>query len=117
MANIALTNTLGSASAGPATLTRTTLTASDTMTGYVEGADQYLILANNTGSPITATLVGSGSTTINVPGYGSLNVSGGKAVPVAANSTVIVPLDDIAAYLKGTVTVTGGTGLIATLIG
>jgi hypothetical protein len=97
------------------TLARTTLTASDTFT-YVPGAKQYLLLANNTGGSITATVNGSANTPINVQGYGSVATAGGKAIAVPANTTMLVALDDISAFLKGTISVTGGTGLIASLI-
>ncbi len=111
MAAIALTTALSGN--GPVTIARTTLSASDTL-AYVRGAGQRLFLVNTTAGALTATLTGNAATAINVPGYGgTVAVSGGKAVAVPANSSVLVELDDIYAYLEGTVTVTGGTGLIA----
>lgn len=111
MAAIALTSALGQN--GPVTITRTTLSASDTL-AYSKGSNQKLFLVNTTAGLLTATLTGNAATSISVPGYGgTVSVSGGKAIPVAANSSVLVELDDIYAYLEGTVTVTGGTGLIA----
>ena len=113
MAVIALTNVL--AGNGPVTVTRTTLTASDTMV-YTKGSRQKLFLVNNTAGVLTATLKGSTATTLDVPGYGgTVSLTAGKAVAVPANSSVLVDLDDIYAYLQGNVTVTGGTGLLAHL--
>lgn len=113
MATIAQTTVTGVN--GPVTATRTTMTATDTLT-YVPGSGQRLTLANNTGSLVTATFAGSVTNSINVPGYGGVvSVAAGKAVGVAANSTVVIALDTIAGFLQGTVSITGGTGLIATL--
>lgn len=107
------TNALGTD--GPVTLARTTLSASDTLT-FSQGSRQQLFLYNPTAGLLTATLIGSTATTVSVPGYGgTVSVAGGKAIPVAANSSVLVDLDDIYAYLQGNVTVTGGTGLVAHL--
>lgn len=100
---------------GPVTLTRTTMGASDTLT-YVPGSGQLLTLANNTGSQISPVFTGSVTPTINVPGYGgTVSTAGGKTVAVPANSTVAFELDDISQFLQGTVTITSGTGIIATL--
>lgn len=113
MATIAQTSVKGTN--GAATLTRTTMTASDTL-AYVPGSGQVLVMANNTGAGITATFTGSVQPALNVPGYGgTVSVSAGKAVVVGANSTVYLELDSISGFLQGTVTITGGTGLIATL--
>lgn len=101
-----------------ATLTRTAMTASDTFT-YTPGAGQKLILWNTTASPVVLTFDGTGGTTVAVPrAYGlagSVDVSAGKTVTVPASSTVILNADDYGAYLAGTVTITGGTGVTAHL--
>lgn len=93
----------------------TTLTASDTLV-WTKGAGMSINLTNPTGSPVTVTFLGNGATT--VPGPiglgGTINVSGGFAVIVAATSTKHLVLDNIALYLTGTsVAVTGGTGVTA----
>lgn len=114
MAVIAITtNTLG-----PTNLARTTLTASDTL-AYVPGLGMQMTLANNTAGSLTATLVGSTAPAAYVvPGTGgtTLSLAAGKAVVVPANSTVEVSLDDLALYLQGSITVTGGATLIATVL-
>lgn len=104
-------------SSAPVNLTRTTLTASDTLT-FVRGSRQNLHLYNTTASPVVVTLVGSAPTSLTPSGYGgTLSTSGGKAITVPASGWTMVELDDIWAFLtgSGTVTLTGGTGLVAAL--
>jgi hypothetical protein len=114
MAVIAQTNGVKDSGA-PTTVARTVLSASDTLT-YTQGAGQILALYNTTASLVTVTLTGSAVQTITPPGYGgTISTAGGKAIGVPASSTVFVDLDDIFAYLQGTVTVTGGTGVTAHL--
>jgi hypothetical protein len=96
---------------GPITVTRTVLSASDTLV-YTPGA--VLELFNTTASPVVVTIDGSGATTISPTGYGgTVDISAGKAITVGASSTVYVQLDSIAAFLAGTVAVTGGVGVTA----
>jgi len=92
-----------------------TLTADDTLT-FNSAKKQLLILRNDTGGLLTATVDGDGGTTVNVPGVGSVNVAAGYALAVAAGARVAVQLGSINAYCKGVVHVTGGTGLKAQLI-
>jgi uncharacterized protein YjlB len=103
----------------PYNATRTTLSASDTMT-YV-GNGQELHLYNITASSVTVTLTGSAATTISPVGYGgTISVATGKAVIVPAGTATaghtVVPLDSISAFLAGTITVTGGVGVVAMLL-
>ena len=100
---------------GPVTITRTVLSASDTLV-YVSGGGQVLELFNTTASPVIVTIDGSASTTISPDGYGStLDVSAGIAITVPASGTKSVSLDTIYAFLAGTVAVTGGVGVTAHL--
>ncbi len=94
--------------------TKTTLTSSDTLT-FVPSKRQLLLLQNTTASPVVVTIDGNGGTTISVPGYGSIDVSAGKAITVPANGQQAVMLSAISAYLQGSVAVTGGTGCTAML--
>lgn len=111
----ALTQTNATGDIGAVTLSRLALGASDTLT-YTPGAKQMLVLYNTTATAVTATVTGSGATTIAPVGYGgTISVAGGKAITVGANATVLVDLDDISAYLVGNITITGGTGLTAHL--
>ena len=99
----------------PYNATRTTLTASDTMV-YV-GNGQEMHLYNTTTSPVVVTFTGSAATTISPVGYGgTISVAAGKAITVPLSGHTVVPLDSIAAFLAGTITVTGGVGVTAMLL-
>ncbi|KTT17965.1 hypothetical protein [Pseudacidovorax intermedius] len=92
-----------------------TLTASDSLTVNPD-RKQLLVLTNGTASTITATLLGSTATAADLPGYGgSVSLSAGYPIAVAANTAQAVELADIALFLQGNVTITGGTGLNAKL--
>lgn len=113
MAVIAQTTTSGKS--GAFSVTKTTLTSADTLV-WNQGTNQLLVLNNTTGSTVNVTIDGNAGTTVNVPGYGgTLDISGGKIIAVPANSSVAVKLDTISFFLQGTVNVTGGTGVEATL--
>lgn len=115
MAAITQVDNATATTVAPVTLTRTVLSASDTLT-YNQGTRQQLVLFNTTASPVTVTITGSTATTITPPGYGgTVSVASGKAVLVPATSTVLVDLDDIYAYLQGNITLTGGVGVTAHL--
>lgn len=64
------------------------------------GDRDFLLLENTSGSSITLTLLGDQATTVNREGITQIDVSGGKSVPVPANSFVIVDLVNAAAYLR-----------------
>lgn len=101
---------------GRVTITETTLTSSDTFT-YVPNRRQLLVLKNDSGGPLTVTIDGDGATTVPVPGVGSLDISGGFSTgAIADGALVAVQLDSISEYLKGTIAVTGGTGIAASLL-
>lgn len=116
MATIAQTSMRGN----PATVTTTASTASDTLT-YSTNTGQVLLMRNTTAGSLNVTIDGSGATTINPPGYGgSIDISTGKVIAVGANATVVVPLDQIKAFLVGTIAIThpGSPGdIIYSLLG
>lgn len=113
MATITATNMQGS---GVRTVTRTTLTASDTFTHNAD-RNPVLELDNVTGGPLTVLIDGAGSSTVSVPGVGSVSVAGGYSTGViAAGAKVAIPLNSIREYLRGTIAVTGGTGIKAALL-
>ncbi len=100
-------------------LTRTVLGASDTLT-YVANSSQILNLANGSGGSLTVAIKGSApSATYPVAGSGgtTVDLTAGKSIVIANGKTFEVNLDAIAAYLtgNGTVTITGGTAIVATL--
>lgn len=103
-----------SGTSAPVTVTPTTLGASDTLT-FASGTDQVLHLHNPTGGSLTLNIDGSGGTTVSIPGSGgnTLDVSTGFNIVVAAGARKSVRLDAIFQYLKGTVTLTGASGLTA----
>jgi hypothetical protein len=92
----------------------TTLTTSDTIT-FNPGKKQMMVFRNTTGGSLTVTIDGAGGTTVQAPGIGSVNVSAGLAIPVAAGASVAVVLSTISAYCQGVVTLTGASGLTAQL--
>lgn len=101
----------------PYLLTKTTLTLGPDTLAYVQGANQEMELENSSGSSVTVTLLGStASATLPVTGAGNLgtggttiNAAAGKAIVVAAGTTQRIPLDSLAAYLQGSVTLTSST--------
>lgn len=91
-----------------------TLSADDTIT-FNAAKKQLLVLRNPTGGSLTATVDGSTGTTVNVPGVGALDVSGGKAIVVGAGLSRAVVLSSISAYCQGVVHITGAAGMVAQL--
>jgi len=114
MATIVATNIKAQ---GVAAVTETTLTGTaDTFT-YGSGKNQTLILRNATAGALTPVIDGASSTTIAVAGVGSIDVSAGFAVgSIAAGAVKSIQTESISAYLQGTIAITGGTGLVATLL-
>jgi hypothetical protein len=96
----------------------TTMTASDTL-AYQPGTGQLLHLRNPTGGALTPVFNGSLNDVAQVTGGPDVSTTSGltlAAVP-ATTGSVVIPLDTIAAYLKGTITITGCTGMVAVLLG
>lgn len=99
---------------GARVVTTTTLGASDTFT-YTKG--DILLLQNDSGGALTPNIDGANGTTVAVPGVGQVNVSGGLTLAsIADGATVAIPLDSVNKYCQGTVTVTGGSGIVASLL-
>lgn len=93
------------------------LTSSDTFT-YSPGTKQELWLFNATAGTVAgATITGSAAQAGQpVPGGGTVNYAAGRAVgSLAVGAVTMINLDDISNYLKGTITITGGTGLTCIL--
>ena len=99
---------------GAVAITETTLDASDSL---VYKQDSILILTNPTGSPISPVIDGGDGTTVSVSGLGVVDVTAGYAVgAIAAGDVAAIRLNTIKEYLKGTIAITSGSGLIATLL-
>jgi hypothetical protein len=111
--------TLASSASGPYQITETALTSADTFV-YVAGSNQSLRFRNPTGSSVIVTIKGTAPVNPAVPGTGTtFDVSGGKVITVTAGNFFAVNCDKISQYLGGNllaVTVTGGTGVFASLV-
>lgn len=114
MATIAKTNMQGF---GQRTLTETTLTGTADTFVFVTARNPVLVLRNATGGALTPTIDGAGGTTVPVAGVGNVDVSGGYAVgSIAAGAVKAIPLNTISAFLQGAIAITGGTGLVASIM-
>lgn len=100
---------------GARAVTETTLNGTDS---FVYAPGDILILRNPTGAAISPTIVGSlASSAFAVPGAATINLSAGFAVgSIAAAALRAIPLDTISNFLTGTISITSGTGLVATLL-
>ena len=114
MATIVATDIKGG---GVKTITETTLTGTlDTFT-YKSGVNQTLIFRNATAGALTPVIDGSGASSVSVNGIGSIDVSAGYAIgSIAAGAVKSINTESIFEYLKGTIAITGGVGLVATLL-
>jgi len=114
MATITATDIKGG---GVKTITETTLTGTlDTFT-YKSGVNQTLVFRNATAGALTPVIDGAGSTTVSVNGIGSIDVSAGYSIgSIAAGAVKSINTESIFEYLKGTIAITGGVGLVATLL-
>lgn len=114
MATIAATNMHGT---GQRAVTLTTLTGTaDTFT-YKESTSPVLIMRNATAGALSPVIDGADGTTVPVSGVGNVSVAGGYAVgSIAAGAAVAIPLYTIREYLKGAIAITGGAGLVCSLL-
>jgi hypothetical protein len=84
---------------------------------YTPGTGQILRLRNPTAGALTPTIIGSGATAQIVARVGSVNYAAGYVfAAIPAGGTREINLDDIPDWLVGTVNVTNGVGLAASLI-
>lgn len=98
------------------TLTETTLNGSTDSFTYNSDRRAVLTFRNPTAGALTPVIDGSGGTTVAVAGIGDVSVSAGYSVgSIAAGAAVAIPLNTINEYLRGTIAITGGTGLVAAL--
>jgi len=113
MATLVSTDASGS---GEAAVTETTMTASDTFT-YVPGGKQYLILRNASAGALTPNFLGDGVGTVSVKGAGNLDISAGyTTASIGAGEVVAIRTSTIEKYLTGTIEITGGTDIEASLL-
>jgi len=113
MATIVATDATGS---GGAAVTETTLTASDTFT-YTGKDNQYLILRNASAGALTPNILGDGVTTVSVAGAGNIDLSAGyTTASIGVGETLAIRTSTIEKYLTGTIEITGGTDIEASLL-
>ena len=113
MAVIAPTTMTGS---GKRELVETTLAGTDSFV-FSPIKNPVLILRNATVGALTPVIDGAAGTTVAAPGIGPVDVSAGYSVgSIAAGDAVVIPLSTISAYLQGAIAVTGGTGIVASLL-
>lgn len=97
-------------------ITRTTLGASDTF-AYTPGVTKYLVIDNVTVGPLTPNIDGDGATKSYLPGYGSVDLTGGYTFDsIAAGEIFVLDLDAIKQFLQGAITLTGGDGAEAYIL-
>lgn len=115
MANVALSSLAG---VGDKIVTETTLTSSNTMSGYVPGKGQILRLRNATAGSLTPLITGSLSTSeTNSDAQAVINYAAGwTCQPIPAGVVREIALDRIGKYLKGIINIANATGIVATLI-
>ena len=105
--------------AGPFNPTKTILGASDVIT-FTSSTNQMLLMYNITASPVVVTLDGASGTTVSLASLGlgstTASVASGLAITVPADGFTVVRLDTVSAYCNGVVALTGGTGIIASII-
>lgn len=102
---------------GAAAVTETTLDGATDSFEYTEGRRALLLLRNPTAGALTPVIDGDGASSVHVPGVGSVDVSAGFSVgSIAADEAAVVHLDSIKEYLSGTIAITDGTGLVASLL-
>lgn len=113
MSTITATNMRASGAVAAAV---STLTSSDDFV-YNSALRAVLILNNVTGGALSPVIDGDGASNVGVPGVGSVDISGGYTVPsIAAGDMVAIQLDSIKEYLAGTIAITSGVGIEASLL-
>jgi hypothetical protein len=97
--------------------TEFTLTASDTLAYDPGSPGSVLTLRNPTGGALSPVMVGStASASIPVSGFGTVSAASYAVGSIPAGQARVIPLDSIKLFLEGTVTITGGVGLIVTFL-
>jgi len=101
---------------GDRAVTVTTLTGTDSF-AYDASKKPVLVLNNVTAGALTVTIDGDEAGSVTVPGAGSFDISSGfSTAEIAAGDVSAISLASIGAYLAGTIAVTGGTGIEASLL-
>ncbi len=102
---------------GAKAITETTLNGSSDTFSYIAAREPILVFRNPTGSPITPTIDGDGASTVEVEGVGDVDISSGYSVgSIAAGDSVAIDLSTIEEYLRGTIAINSGSGLVGQLL-
>jgi hypothetical protein len=102
---------------GIVTPTETTMTASDTFVWNAQIPGAILILRNGTAGALSPVITGSlASAAIPVNGFGTVSAASLAVGSIPAGQTRIIPLDSRREFLQGVITITGGTGITATIL-
>ena len=103
---------------GVITPTENTLTSSDVLIWDANTPGAILSLRNPTAGALSPVITGSQApSALAVDGFGPVNASAGITVgSIAAGASREIPLDSRRQYLQGTITITGGTGLVAKIL-
>lgn len=111
-------NVTSLAPGGTITPAELVLTASDTINWPKRRPGSLLILRNTTAGALSPTITGAqASAAIPVKEYGTVSAAAGLAVgSIPAGAMRVIPLDSRKAFLEGALTITGGTGLTASLL-
>ena len=105
------------AKGSPRASTRTTLAASGNPITYTPGTGQKLVLHNATAGSLSPTIIGASAVAGEYQGLGTVNPAAGYALgAIAAGAQIVIDLDFLDQYLKGVIDITGGTGIVATLL-
>jgi len=100
---------------GKVDLAMTTLTAADDFT-FSEIKNEWLLLENTTGAPVTVSMLGADApATIVCSGIGTVTVVAEEGEG-PANANVMYKLNSIGTKLKGVTALTGGVGVEAALL-
>lgn len=101
----------------PVAVTETTLDGTTDTLVFNSNKTPKLVLINNTGGALSPVIAGDGSTTVDCNGVGAVDVSSFSGFgSIADGATKAISLSKINEYLRGTITITGGTGLTAQLL-
>lgn len=102
---------------GVVSTTENTLTASDTFTWNAQIPGAILVLRNGTAGALSPVITGSlASAAIPVSGYGTVSAASLAVGSIPAGQSRVIPLDSRREFLQGVITITGGTGIVATLL-
>jgi undecaprenyl pyrophosphate phosphatase UppP len=104
-------------SSGQITLVETTLNNTNDTFTYRPNTGQILVMRNATAGALSPVIDGADGTTVDTRQLGRVSVAAGFAVgSIPAGQARVIRLDTISAFLQGPIAITGGTGLVCSLL-